>query len=125
MRHQNNQLLALAGDNWNIYLWDVSTEEIIKELEFEYPAPNTQISALTFSPDGQILVSGEDILKFWDINTGEVIGTFDITKVIGKFDKSTSQILHIEFNAPHQLLLLANLWSISHDKSAVFFLKYS
>jgi WD40 repeat protein len=68
----DDHLLALGGSNGQIFLWDLTTEQ----LEPQLIVKSNYIESLAFSPDSTILVSGgwysEIIL--WDINSGKAIG---------------------------------------------------
>ena len=63
----NGKILATAGDDGDIILWDVETGEIIQELKGKIVINN-----LAFSPDGKFLVSGTDnpdnvIINLWQV----------------------------------------------------------
>lgn len=63
------KLLASAGDDCKIKLWDLSKKSQEKTLgEGEHDVP---INVITFSPDGKFLASGDDsgYIKIWDMNT--------------------------------------------------------
>lgn len=74
--------LVAAGDGADIHIWDAQTGESIQRLE-GYWEDETQeqwlghredVTALVFSPDSQLLVSGstDKIISFWDLESGEV-----------------------------------------------------
>src|SRR5919199_1202241 len=52
------------------------------------PPPQQQVLAVTFSPDGQTLISGsvDDTIKLWNLDTGDTIGT------IGEHSDSVTSI---------------------------------
>ncbi|MCG9128052.1 sigma-70 family RNA polymerase sigma factor [Candidatus Poribacteria bacterium] len=60
-------ILASAGRDYIIQLWDVNTGEHIKTLL----RTNSEIQCITFSPDGETLASGENnVIRFFDIDSG-------------------------------------------------------
>ena len=66
----DGQILA-SGDSYGaIHLWEVSTGETLKILDWH----NDFVRTLAFSPDGKMLVSTSDSgTRFWDIATGETV----------------------------------------------------
>jgi len=69
------EMLATAGDDKVIRLWDSNGHEYKTISEYRYP-----ITGLCFSPDGQILasISSLDPVKLWNIETGELITEFHL-----------------------------------------------
>lgn len=90
--HPFEPLLALAGDDNQIYMYDIYQKKIVQELEYGHITP---VTAVTFSPDGSILVSGagDEVINFWNYESG---------KVLGYFEGTISDILHLEFNQSKQ-----------------------
>ncbi len=68
----DGKMLASAGQDRRIILWDVVTYQPIGELVGMTGAAN----AVAFSPDGKMLASGgiDGLLYLWDVETGERIG---------------------------------------------------
>jgi WD40 repeat protein len=64
----DGRILASAGDQTTIQLWDPATGEELRVLE-GHPLP---VTCVDFSPDGQLLASGswDDMVKIWDPVTG-------------------------------------------------------
>ena len=71
----DGKLLASAGVDKTIKIWDVATGQELKTL----PAETSFQDSIVFSPDGKFLASGgkDKIIKFWDIVSGQVIKTFE------------------------------------------------
>jgi WD40 repeat protein len=69
------QLLATAGEDRTIKLWNVNTGQCLKTLEEH----TNWIFAVAFSPNGQTLASGsaDSTVKLWDIDTGECLKTLE------------------------------------------------
>jgi WD40 repeat protein len=70
-------ILAFAGDNGNIHLWDIGKTPIEKLRMISAHTGKNQpliVKALAFSPDGKTLASsGQDkTLRLWNIATGEL-----------------------------------------------------
>ena len=65
-------LLAAAGDEDTINLWDVDSRETIETFEV-----HTDPTSLSFSPDGGLLAAGlsDGTVKLWDVATRETIVT--------------------------------------------------
>ncbi len=68
----DGKLLASAGQEGHIILWDANTHQIIHEFLGIIGAMNT----VAFGPDGQLLASGgtDGMLYLWDVQTGESVG---------------------------------------------------
>lgn len=80
--------LVATGDGANIQTWDARTGEPVQRLEGywkdetekeDWLGHEKEVTALAFSPDGAILVSGgaDKTIVFWELETGEVKGTGD------------------------------------------------
>jgi polar amino acid transport system permease protein len=73
--------LVAAGDGAEIQIWDAQTGQRIRKLEGywedesqeEWLGHQEDVTALVFSPDDQLLVSGsaDKVITFWDLETGE------------------------------------------------------
>lgn len=74
---ENGQLLASAGGDQLIRLWDPATGRALKELRGHHGAVHT----LAFSPDGRTLASGgkDGTIRFWDIPGGIERNTISTT----------------------------------------------
>jgi WD40 repeat protein/serine/threonine protein kinase len=69
----DGQLLACAGDEGTIQLWDVPTRRLSSVL----PGHVGPVWGVTFSPDGQMLATAgyaDRLVKLWKIVSGECVG---------------------------------------------------
>jgi len=80
----DNQLVLSASSDYltgkMIQLWKIKNGHLIRTFQEPNKAGNDfeTIYSLTFSPDGQFALSGEDKkIKLWDINTGRLIRSFE------------------------------------------------
>ncbi len=65
----DGNMLASAGGDWTVRLWEISTGKYLRSLTGHPGAVN----ALAFSPDGTpTLASAGSTLRLWDANTGEL-----------------------------------------------------
>lgn len=64
----DGKILASAGGDWTVRLWEFSTRKYIRSLTGHPGAVN----AIAFSPDGKTLASAGSTLRLWDITTGEL-----------------------------------------------------
>ncbi len=75
--------LVAAADGENIQVWDAHTGAPVQKLEGywedeitreEWLGHEKEVTALAFSPDGELLVSGsaDKTISFWDLETGQV-----------------------------------------------------
>ena len=68
----DGRMLAAAGDDPLVRLWDVRTGKLIREFEQNV---GTAVWTLEFSPDGRILaISGEPVASLWNVATGTQMG---------------------------------------------------
>jgi len=64
---------TVGSHDATVWLWDVRTRKQIGE----FPSDHTKdLTSLTFSPDGKLLVTGswDDTLRLWDVATREQVG---------------------------------------------------
>ncbi len=63
-------------DNHIVKIWNVKTDQVVMELNGQLQA----ISAIAFSPDGKLLVSGSDdgSTRIWDVATGKQVGLLQV-----------------------------------------------
>ena len=69
----DGNLLASAGDDYTIRLWNVTTCEEVANLEDHAAA----VKSVAFSPDGRTLASasGDHTVRLWDVATGQLRAT--------------------------------------------------
>ncbi|MEQ9208688.1 MAG: hypothetical protein RLN96_02440, partial [Pseudomonadales bacterium] len=61
--------IAGAGDNGNVYVWDLRNNyEMVT-----YKMPDTRLTAVAFSPDGSQLVVGNERGRVWIYNSGVLV----------------------------------------------------
>jgi WD40 repeat protein len=96
----DNQILAVAGANAKIYVYNLHTYSLLQTLQGHVStAPSATIADLDFSPDGQYLVSsGYDQVIVWNIATYEPLVHFGNEKHFRKavFLGSSTQLLYNE-----------------------------
>jgi len=71
----NGKLLASAGGDRKIVVWDVSNPSAIKPIQSLYGHVRA-INSVAFSPDGALLASGSDdkSVILWDVASGSLVG---------------------------------------------------
>ncbi|MFN8412250.1 MAG: TIR domain-containing protein [Anaerolineales bacterium] len=67
----NGQILASAGFDKTIRLWDIATGKPIGQ---PLTGHTDTIYSLAFSPDGKTLASSSNNIMLWDVSTGKSIG---------------------------------------------------
>lgn len=58
--------IAGAGDNGNLYVWDVQNNYQV----VSYKMPDTRLTAVTFSPDNKLIIIGNERGRVWITNNG-------------------------------------------------------
>ncbi|MGY1620501.1 BTAD domain-containing putative transcriptional regulator [Geodermatophilus sp. SYSU D00691] len=70
-------LLATAGFDGALKVWDAATGTLVRTLQ---GAPGTRVVAPSFSPDGRLVAASwhgdEGVARVWDVATGAPAGTF-------------------------------------------------
>ena len=101
-------LLASAGRDHAVRLWDVETGELVRE----FLDHTTWVIGVDFSPDGRWLVTGESgssaddrftvqaRMQLWDVETGELLRVYE---------GHTGGIWSVDFSPDGQMLVSAGL----------------
>jgi len=124
--------LVAAGDGPDIQIWDATTGQATQKLQGYWENPEIQdqwlghhleVTALAFSPDSQLLVSGSadrsQNIAFWDLESSKVRWTGE-----GHFDKITQLVFNAEGNnvysssADYKL----RIWQVPGGRSSDTFL---
>ena len=76
----DDSILASSSADGSIWLWNMSTGEVVKIFRGHY----FRINTIDFSPDGKIMVSGgnDGRINFYNISSGKVLQTFSISKPV-------------------------------------------
>jgi WD40 repeat protein len=74
----NSALVAAAGSDGVVYLWDLQAQLLIGQLRGHL----NEVAAVAFSPDGNLLASSSDdgTIRIWELNSafiGRVLARFD------------------------------------------------
>ncbi len=71
--HPNGYILASAGQDWEISIWDLRTKQKIKVLK----GHQDNVNDCQFSPDGKRLISAssDNSIRVWDLSSGTSIFT--------------------------------------------------
>lgn len=88
---QTGCLLASAGVDRNIRLWDSQTGQCLNTLS----GHRDTVCAIAFSPDGKTLISGSDHVKIWDVATQH-----SLTTITGQ----TEHVLAVAFHPDGRML---------------------
>jgi len=75
---QPSYILASAGDDHTVKIWDVTTGQCLQSLQGHIK----RIWSVVFSPNGQFLASGgeDETVRIWNADTGECLKIFSIPK---------------------------------------------
>ncbi len=94
----DSKILASGGKK--LYLWDTSTGTQLRTVPRELTA---MISNLIFSPDGNILITGnwDGIIELWDVHSGGLLSTHT---------GHTWWIEVLKFSANGRTLVSASYW---------------
>ena len=71
----NGMLLASGGDDYISKLWDVQNQQAIATLQHITGWNRSQIKAVVFSPDGELLVTAGWDVKLWTVNNQTELAT--------------------------------------------------
>lgn len=111
----DNKILAVAGNDRNIYFFDPNDRTHLRTLS----GHDDRVTAIAFSPDGKKLLSGDgdSVLKLWDTTSGELLDTV-------KAGDRSDDVERIEFaNNSGMFLTLTNgslhIWDISVLKTKI------
>jgi WD40 repeat protein len=105
---RDGRMLAVAGDDPLVHLWDVRTGKLVRELEQDVGG----VLGLEFSSDGRTLaISGKPDASLWDIATGTRIGRLS--------GGSRRAMLDLSPNGRHLLMTNGNglgaVWNIDPE----------
>ncbi len=106
----DNSLLASAGNDNTIKIWDLQDNTLATRLR----GHRRQINSVAFSPDGTRLASGSDdwTFRLWDVETGAHIATLE--HIIGR---NRSAVKEVAFSPDGERLATAGvdvkLWEVS------------
>jgi U3 small nucleolar RNA-associated protein 5 len=67
-----NSTLFTAAEDKHIVEWDLHE----KSVKCKWKSGKGKVTALAILPEGNSLLSGERMIKWWDLETKQVIGTF-------------------------------------------------
>ncbi|MCY3740191.1 MAG: dockerin type I domain-containing protein [Candidatus Poribacteria bacterium] len=73
----DGQLLVSGGDDYACKLWDIPRKRRVATFEHIVNRSRSQVKAVDFSRDGQMLATAGVDVKLWDIHTREEIATFE------------------------------------------------
>ena len=126
----DGQLLASGGDDYTCKLWDVSLKRRVATFEHIVNRTRSQIKAVDFSHDGQMLATAGVDVKLWDVQTRREIATLEHDK----------WVFAVDFSPDRQLLATGdeigqvNIWDIQSqrivaqlegDSTAIYTVKFS
>lgn len=89
----DGKLLAVAGYDGIIRIYDTASRTRVATLHGD----EGHIWSMAFSPDGSTLAAGSNVLQWWDVTTG---------KLIGNDDSPGGDVTDVAFN-PHGTILAA------------------
>lgn len=100
----DGSLVAAAGDHASVYLWDVSTGDLV----VRFDAERSSVRAVGFTADGGRLLSvtHDGVLREWDLETGEQVRTESVSASVLIADLSPDQ-QQIAIGTRHSLELVA------------------
>lgn len=80
-------ICCVTDHNPNIEVWNLDTGSKIYTLKGHSDGKNEEAGALAISADGQILFSssGDRCIKVWDVQTGNLLGSFKVEVAINFF----------------------------------------
>ena len=114
----NNSLIATAGDNNTIKLWDLRNDTVTT-----LRGHNHQVNAVTFSSNGQLLASGGDdfTFKLWNIPEQRHIATLEHITA-----RHRSQVKDVAFSPDGQSVASAGypdtkLWDVNNQTETASF----
>lgn len=101
---------ASDDDEGNARIWNARTGELEQRVSVE----DERMLSVTFSPDGKLLATGSEVLRVWDVETGELLHTLldpgapslSITAAVERHEY-VSEIFEVAFSPDGKLLISA------------------
>ena len=85
----NGKTLASGGDDWTLRLWDTTRGENTATLKHVVDRTKYAVTAVAFSPDGQILATAAIHIKLWNLRNQAEIATLRRDNYVRALDFSS------------------------------------
>ena len=94
--HPNGKQVLTSSEDKTILTWSVDSGKIIKK-QLPRPTHFRDIQHVEFSPDGKVLATAAEDLKFWEVKTGKFLRSIPI-----------SGIYHLTFSPDSKSIIVAS-----------------